>query len=168
MPTNELANSLQSLNPEQQRFALAIGIVLDRVRRLPKEDSDDLFRLIVEYREAESEEDRDAADQAIMEMLEPSIVTIEEMELEARDVDDSLDRWTGFVSGKIREAREAAGLTQQALADKSGLPQSHISRIENGVHSPSHLTIERIAKALDVPISRFDPGMDDGFPTSSR
>jgi len=33
---------------------------------------------------------------------------------------------------KLREAREAAGLTQQEAAEKLGKPQSYISKIERG------------------------------------
>ncbi|OHB75234.1 MAG: hypothetical protein A2W31_11590 [Planctomycetes bacterium RBG_16_64_10] len=62
-----------------------------------------------------------------------------------------------FVSAKIRDCRKAAGLTQQQLEEKTGLPQSHISRLENGEHSPSHATLEKIAKALNMPVTMFDP-----------
>ncbi|UTW52528.1 helix-turn-helix transcriptional regulator [bacterium SCSIO 12827] len=32
----------------------------------------------------------------------------------------------------LKEAREAAGLTQQAVADKLGKPQSFVAKYENG------------------------------------
>lgn len=57
----------------------------------------------------------------------------------------------------IREAREAAGLTQAELSQQSGLPQSHISRLEQGKHSPTARTLEKIATALKLHHSHFDP-----------
>jgi len=62
-----------------------------------------------------------------------------------------------FVGKKIRERREAAGLTQEQLAEKSGLPQSHISRLENARHSPSRSTLDKIASALQISLADLDP-----------
>ena len=50
-----------------------------------------------------------------------------------------------------------AELTQVELAEKSGIPQSHISRLESNKHSPSRATLKRIAKALKVDLSELDP-----------
>jgi transcriptional regulator with XRE-family HTH domain len=57
---------------------------------------------------------------------------------------------------KVRWHPARAQLTQEQLAAKSGLPQSHISRIENAKHSPSLATLQKIAAALGVPVERFD------------
>ena len=46
--------------------------------------------------------------------------------------------------------RSLQGLTQAALADKVGLSLRQISRIENGVSSPSYMVLEKIALALDT------------------
>ena len=44
--------------------------------------------------------------------------------------------------------RKAVGLTQQRLADVTGLRQETISRIESGKHMASVPTIDRIDKAI--------------------
>ncbi len=48
--------------------------------------------------------------------------------------------------------REAHGLTQQQLADRCGVDQGDISRIERGATSPTTRTLQRIAEALDADI----------------
>ena len=48
----------------------------------------------------------------------------------------------------IADAREKAGLTQKELAEKSGIKQGNLSRLENGVVNPSLETLEAIAKSL--------------------
>ncbi len=53
---------------------------------------------------------------------------------------------------KIRNLRKSKGLSQDRLADKAGMTQQHVSRIENGYYLPGMLTISRIAKVLNVPI----------------
>lgn len=45
----------------------------------------------------------------------------------------------------LREAREAAGLTQKQLATRAGTAQSAISRIEMDHISPTVDTLERLA-----------------------
>ena len=52
----------------------------------------------------------------------------------------------------VRSLREERGLTQRELADKAGLRQSYLSRLESGTRSsrPDTLALARIAQALDV------------------
>ena len=46
------------------------------------------------------------------------------------------------------ELREKRLLTQVQLAEKAGVPQAQISRIERGVVSPTSATLAKIAEAL--------------------
>jgi len=48
----------------------------------------------------------------------------------------------------IIAARTAQNLTQKALADKTGIRQSNISRIETGNCSPTIATLQQIAKGV--------------------
>lgn len=45
-------------------------------------------------------------------------------------------------------SRMEQDLTQKELADRSGVPQSNISRIEKGQAIPSLMTLDKIARAL--------------------
>ncbi len=47
------------------------------------------------------------------------------------------------------EARQAAGLSQRALARRSDVPQAAISRIERGLVSPRTETLDRLLRACD-------------------
>ena len=60
------------------------------------------------------------------------------------------------IGQRIRELREARGLTQRDLEDRTGLTHNHISRIENGNYNVSLDTLSKIAAALDAEISIFD------------
>jgi transcriptional regulator with XRE-family HTH domain len=48
----------------------------------------------------------------------------------------------------IRELRTKSGLSQKQLAEKAGLFQPTIARIETGKQRPKQRTIERLEKAL--------------------
>jgi predicted transcriptional regulator len=61
------------------------------------------------------------------------------------------------VGANIRTFRQECGLTQVQLAEKAGLPQSHISRLEKGVHAATAETIRRIAVALNKEMGEIDP-----------
>ena len=57
---------------------------------------------------------------------------------------------------RIREQRERKGWTQLELANAAQVPQSTISRLERRPVSRLDVDIlERIASALDVPLSRL-------------
>lgn len=60
-----------------------------------------------------------------------------------------------IVGQKIKEIRKKKSLTIQELAEKSGMSEGHISRLENGLKSPTISTLEKLAQALDVPIVYF-------------
>ncbi len=64
------------------------------------------------------------------------------------------------VGAEIFQARTAAGLTQKQLADRVGMQQSAIARLENADYDGHSLkTLERIALALEkrVEIRFVDP-----------
>jgi transcriptional regulator with XRE-family HTH domain len=51
---------------------------------------------------------------------------------------------------QLKNAREARGLTQRALAERVGIPQSHLSRIEQGRVDLQLSTLQQLARALDL------------------
>lgn len=60
---------------------------------------------------------------------------------------DALDPEFQFVREMIK-ARHEAGLTQQELAERTGIQQANISRIENGNGNPSLATLTKIANGM--------------------
>ena len=50
----------------------------------------------------------------------------------------------------IINAREASGLTQKQLADKTGIAQADISKLENGNANPSLRTLQRLAQGMGM------------------
>jgi len=51
----------------------------------------------------------------------------------------------------LRGARHREGLTQRALAEATGIPQRHISEMENGKRQIGRERAKKIADALHVP-----------------
>jgi len=52
--------------------------------------------------------------------------------------------------GRLVEARKAAELTQQALADRLGKPQSFVAKYENGERRLDVVEFVEITEALNV------------------
>jgi DNA-binding XRE family transcriptional regulator len=50
----------------------------------------------------------------------------------------------------VRHWRIAAGLTQTAVAKRSGMNRSYLSHLESGRRDPTLATLERLAKILNV------------------
>ena len=60
---------------------------------------------------------------------------------------------------RLKYFRNNAGLTQQQLADKSGIGKSVIARYETGGAMPRPKTVEKLAAALDVSPYALDHNM---------
>jgi DNA-binding XRE family transcriptional regulator len=56
------------------------------------------------------------------------------------------------IGSRIRELREGAGLTQEALATAAGIGRVTLVRIENGEQSPRYETLVSLATALGQPL----------------
>lgn len=48
------------------------------------------------------------------------------------------------------EARLSQNLTQQQLADRTGINQADISKLENGMRNPSLKLLQRLADGMDM------------------
>lgn len=59
------------------------------------------------------------------------------------------------VSSRLRELREAQGISMRTLASRSGLSANALSMIERGKTSPSVSTLYKLAAALGVSITSF-------------
>jgi transcriptional regulator with XRE-family HTH domain len=55
-------------------------------------------------------------------------------------------------------ARKTSGITQKQLAERTGIAQGDISKIENGNGNPSLRTLKRLASAMDMKLKlEFEP-----------
>jgi ribosome-binding protein aMBF1 (putative translation factor) len=133
-----------------------------RLARLPEAELDDFFKLAVGWTKAKDPEERQSYLRAMDEILAQAPITTTPMPLERepRIASPGLKKWAEHVGARIRSLREQAGLTQAQLAERAGLTQSHVSRLENAEHSATHLTLEKLAKALDVPVRELDVCLD--------
>lgn len=61
---------------------------------------------------------------------------------------------------RIRTLRNERGLSQEQLAELSGLDRTYISGIERGLRNVALRNIEALAKALEVPMSGLFENMD--------
>jgi transcriptional regulator with XRE-family HTH domain len=57
--------------------------------------------------------------------------------------------------GRLKELREAAGLSQDGLARQAGLSTSTVAKIERLDIDPSWTTVQALAKALGVDCTAF-------------
>jgi transcriptional regulator with XRE-family HTH domain len=56
------------------------------------------------------------------------------------------------VGNRLKRVRELKGLSQGKIEGRTGLFRCYISRVENGHTLPSVGTLEKFARALDVPL----------------
>lgn len=56
------------------------------------------------------------------------------------------------IGERLRELRESKDLSQGEIEKRSGLLRVYVSRVENGHTVPSIETLEKLARALEVPM----------------
>lgn len=67
----------------------------------------------------------------------------------------------GELFGKrLREIRMKRRLAQQAVAERAGIAQTHVSDIELGFKLPNLLTVVRLAIALDCRVAELTSVLD--------
>lgn len=71
--------------------------------------------------------------------------------------DNVPNKFTIAMGNLIKSARKQLELTQKELAEKAYIPQSTISKMENGKVEPSASELIYLSNALDKPILYFFP-----------
>src|SRR5262245_25293212 len=71
----------------------------------------------------------------------------------------------GFAA-RLKELREQAGLTQQALADAAGMHRFGVAKLEQGLREPSWGTVKALCQALGVSCEAFNQEAAARPPTS--
>lgn len=56
---------------------------------------------------------------------------------------------------RVRAERKKQGLSQEGLAEKAGVHRTYIGMIERGEKNITLLNIEKIAKALEIPLDKM-------------
>jgi transcriptional regulator with XRE-family HTH domain len=70
-----------------------------------------------------------------------------------------------LIGERLRDLRGQKNMTQGDIEKRTGLLRCYISRVENGATVPSVSTLEKLAKALDVPLYRL---FHDGKPRALK
>ena len=72
----------------------------------------------------------------------------------------------GLIARNVRRIRVAKGISQERLAFDLGIDRSYLGGIEREVENPTVDLLERLAKALDVPLSDLFVGVSPKAPKS--
>lgn len=71
----------------------------------------------------------------------------------------SVKRDIPVYSRRLRQAREAKGLSQRSLGIKAGIDEfvasTRINRYEKGIHQPDYQTLSLLAEVLSLPTAYF-------------
>jgi len=59
------------------------------------------------------------------------------------------------IGQKLKEIRESKNLSQGDIEERTGLLRCYTSRVENGHSIPSVETLEKYARALEVPLCKL-------------
>jgi transcriptional regulator with XRE-family HTH domain len=65
-----------------------------------------------------------------------------------------------FSGDRLRQEREAAGLTQEQLGERAGVDGTAVSHYEAGRRRPDPATVTRLAAALELAVADLQAGQD--------
>jgi transcriptional regulator with XRE-family HTH domain len=72
------------------------------------------------------------------------------------------------IDERLKQLRTAKGLTQSDIDERTGLSRTYVSAVENGHTVPALETLEKFARALEVPMYvLFYDGMEPPKPIPS-
>jgi transcriptional regulator with XRE-family HTH domain len=69
---------------------------------------------------------------------------------------------------RLKRLREGAGLSQRELAEKAGMHQFGVAKLEQGLREPSWATVQALAAALGVDCLAFTGTGESGPPPEKR
>lgn len=72
-----------------------------------------------------------------------------------------------IVAGNLRRLRQAAGLSQEAMADEAGLHRTYVSGVERGVRNPTVTVLQKLAEGLKTSMSELVREAAPGGPSQS-
>lgn len=75
--------------------------------------------------------------------------------------DPRFDPFNQAFARRLTQLRESAGLSQSALAERSGMSRTYIYRVESARTLPLLPTAARLARALDMTLSQLLEGLGD-------
>lgn len=79
-----------------------------------------------------------------------------------------MKRFRKLLGERIRQLRKAQGLTQEVLAERTGLHNTYIGAIERGERNPSLESCQRIATKLGLSLSELLVFPSERKPTTER
>ncbi len=68
-----------------------------------------------------------------------------------------------YIAKALKDARKQKGLSQRALSLKTKIPQSHISKIENGAIDLQTSSLIEISRSLDLEVMLVPRGLVPAF-----
>jgi transcriptional regulator with XRE-family HTH domain len=67
----------------------------------------------------------------------------------------TVEEWTMIIGERLRALRAEKNFSQGDIEEKTGLLRCYVSRVENGHTVPSVETLEKMARALEIPLYRL-------------
>lgn len=162
----ETRTSSDGFNSFKSVIQLALRFTAKAAQRIVALTADDwrqVENLAVLLKDATDTEKTEIIE-AICEVVFPEETiggVIDPIKTASADARSRTSAYRANVGEQIKIYRQQQKMTQQQLARKAGIPQSHVSRLESGRHTPAEATIRKIAKALKTKPSQLDPGFLD-------
>ncbi len=141
-------------------FDPAVKSILERIKTFSQHDRTEFATLLLKVHETDDQEEYESLVRALEEIWEQKPIVAEAFSLDEQPMSEGLKKWTTHVARRIKELREQAGMSIDALAKAADLPAEYVGLVEEAQESASNLALSKIANALHVEIGVIDPIAD--------
>jgi DNA-binding XRE family transcriptional regulator len=138
----------------------AVKNMIDRIKTFSPDDRKEFVELLLLVQETSDQEEYESLVRALDEIWEQKPIAVDSFPLEDQPMTEGLKKWTTHVAGRIKELREKAGMSIEALAKSADLPPEYVLLIEEAQESASNFALSKIANALHVDVGVIDPITD--------
>ena len=146
--------------PQTKGFDPAVKTILERIKTFSADDRKEFVAMLLKVHETDDPEEHESLVRAIEEIWEQKPIVVESFPVDDQPMSEGLKKWTAHVGGRIKELREKAGMSINALAKAADLPPEYVGQVEEAQESASNMALSKIANALHVDLGAIDPIAD--------
>ncbi len=149
-------------NPTLKKQQEELEIFLKVLKQLPLRKHSTIYALRIEYQNTRDDTQRNLIFQRMKDCVFRSDSDLDTLPLAKLTAEvESIAPSRDYLAQRVRSLRQQRAWSQEDLAQRAGLLQSHISRIEGNKLAPTYITVKKLAQAFGMKAGEIHPSYEE-------